>query len=269
MKFHVLTLFPDILHAFFESSIMAKAVKKGIITYDLVNIRDFAHDKHKTCDDTPYGGGAGMLMMPVPLDKALQSMIGRPPKLAKKQAKKAQLKKVRPRVVYVSPSGKPFTQKLAQELSHESELVFICGRYEGIDHRILEKWVDDEISVGDYVLSSGEIAAAVIIDAVYRLVDGVISAESLTEESFSDGLLEYPQYTRPEVFEGMSVPNVLLSGHHEQIRRWRLAKRLTKTLAVRPDLVSTARFVGRLDAEAEALIASITEEYNNGYNKND
>lgn len=261
MKFHVLTLFPEIPRAFFENSIMAKAVKKGIITYDLVNIRDFAHDIHKACDDTPYGGGAGMLMMPAPLDKALISVLGRPPKATKSSKKKAALRANgvlgRPRVVYVSPSGKPFSQKLAQELSQESELVFICGRYEGIDHRILEKWVDDEISVGDYVLSSGEIAAAVIIDAVYRLVDGVISAESLTEESFSDGLLEYPQYTRPEVFEGMSVPNVLLSGHHEQIRMWRLAKRLAKTLAVRPDLVSAARLAGTLDAEAESLIAEI------------
>ena len=201
MKFHVLTLFPEIPQAFFENSIMAKAVKRGLIDYNLVNIRDFALDKHKTCDDTPYGGGAGMLMLPEPLGKALESV----------DAKSK-------RVVYVTPSGKPFTQAVAQELSRESELVFICGRYEGIDQRIIDRYVDDEISIGDYVLSSGETAATVIIDAVYRLITDVISCESLEEESFSDGLLEYPQYTRPENYDGLIVPEVLLSGHHEKIR---------------------------------------------------
>ena len=218
MKFHVLTLFPEIPRAFFESSIMAKAVDRGIIAYDLVNIRDFAHDKHKTCDDSPYGGGAGMLMLPEPLGQALESV-----------------KAYKKRVIYVTPSGKPFTQRLAKELSQEEELVLICGRYEGIDQRIIDSWVDDEISIGDYVLSSGEIAATVIIDAVYRLVEGVISQESLEEESFSKGLLEYPQYTRPEVYQGMSVPEVLLSGHHENIRKWRLQRQLAKTMANRPD----------------------------------
>lgn len=241
MKFHVLTLFPEIPRAFFESSIMAKAVDKGIIAYDLVNIRDFAYDKHKTCDDSPYGGGAGMLMLPEPLGRALDSV----------QAYKK-------RVIYVTPSGKPLTQKLAQELSQEEELVFICGRYEGIDQRIIDSWVDDEISIGDYVLSSGEIAATVIIDAVYRLVDGVISSESLQEESYSDGLLEYPQYTRPEVYNGMTVPEVLLSGHHENIRKWRLEKRLAKTLANRPDMIATARANGLLSSEAEKMIEKIT-----------
>ena len=241
MKFHVLTLFPEIPRAFFESSIMAKAVDKGIIAYDLVNIRDFAYDKHKTCDDSPYGGGAGMLMLPEPLGRALDSV-----------------KAYKKRVIYVTPSGKPFTQKLAQELSQEEELVFICGRYEGIDQRIIDSWVDDEISIGDYVLSSGEIAATVIIDAVYRLVDGVISSESLQEESYSDGLLEYPQYTRPEVYNGMSVPDVLLSGHHENIRKWRLEKRLAKTLANRPDMIGTARMNGMLSSEAEKMIEKIT-----------
>lgn len=249
MEFHVLTLFPDILKAFFENSIMAKAVQRGIVSYDLINIRDFALDTHKTCDDAPYGGGAGMLMMPEPLDKALRSVFGNftHTKPGKKKA----------RVIYASPSGKPLTQKLAYELSLESRLVFICGRYEGIDSRISEKWVDDEISVGDYVLSSGEIATSVIIDAVYRLIDGVISSESLVEESFSDGLLEYPQYTRPEVFDGRSVPNVLLSGHHENIRLWRLAQRLAKTLKVRPDLIEKARTAGKLDGECEKIIADM------------
>ena len=241
MKFHVLTLFPEIPRAFFESSIMAKAVDRGIIAYDLVNIRDFAHDKHKTCDDSPYGGGAGMLMLPEPLGQALESV-----------------KAYKKRVIYVTPSGKPFTQRLAKELSQEEELVLICGRYEGIDQRIIDSWVDDEISIGGYVLSSGEIAATVIIDAVYRLVEGVISQESLEEESFSKGLLEYPQYTRPEVYQGMSVPEVLLSGHHENIRKWRLQRQLAKTMANRPDLISQARSNGLLTVEAEKMIETIT-----------
>lgn len=241
MKFHVLTLFPEIPRAFFESSIMAKAVDRGIIAYDLVNIRDFAYDKHKTCDDSPYGGGAGMLMLPEPLGQALESV-----------------KAYKKRVIYVTPSGKPFTQRLARELSQEEELVFICGRYEGIDQRIIDSWVDDEISIGDYVLSSGEIAATVIIDAVYRLVEGVISQESLEEESFSAGLLEYPQYTRPEMYQGMKVPEVLLSGHHENIRKWRLQQQLAKTMANRPDLINQARCNGLLTVEAEKMIETIT-----------
>lgn len=241
MKFHVLTLFPEIPRAFFQSSIMAKAVQKGIIAYDLVNIRDFALDKHKTCDDSPYGGGAGMLMMTQPLAAALDSV---------KPRKK--------RVIYVTPSGKKFTQNLAYELSRESDLVLICGRYEGIDQRIIDSYVDDEISIGDYVLSSGEVAATVIIDAVYRLIDGVITQESLEEESFSDGLLEYAQYTRPEEFLGQKVPEVLLSGHHEKIRQWRLKQRLAKTLKMRPDLIAKAYETGKLTKEAKKMIEEIT-----------
>lgn len=255
MNFHVLTLFPEIPRAFFENSIMAKAVEKGIIAYDLVNIRDFAFDKHKTCDDSPYGGGAGMLMLPEPLSLALKSVCRKINAEAKERGVKP-----KKRVIYVTPSGKPFTQKLAQDLSQESDLVFICGRYEGIDQRIIDSWVDDEISIGDYVMSSGELAATVIIDAVYRLVDGVISSESLEEESYTDGLLEYPQYTHPEVFDGMKVPEVLLSGHHENIRKWRLKMRLRKTLRVRPDLVAKAREQGLLSKEAEKMIEEITNE---------
>ena len=261
MKFHVLTLFPEIPRAFFENSIMAKAVEKGIIAYELVNIRDFAFDKHKTCDDSPYGGGAGMLMKTEPLCKALESVKVKSKFLddgtVKKTKKSKKNKTKRRRVIYVTPSGKPLTQKLAYELSQEEELVFICGRYEGIDQRIIDSYVDDEISIGDYVLSSGELAATVIIDSVYRLVDGVISSESLEEESFSDGLLEYPQYTRPEVFKGMKVPDVLLSGHHENIRKWRLKKRLAKTLQNRPEMISSARISGKLTDEAEQMIEEI------------
>ena len=261
MKFYVLTLFPEIPRAFFENSIMAKAVEKGIIAYELVNIRDFAFDKHKTCDDSPYGGGAGMLMKTEPLCKALESVKVKSKFLddgTVKKTKKSKKNKTKgKRVIYVTPSGKPLTQKLAYELSQEEELVFICGRYEGIDQRIIDSYVDDEISIGDYVLSSGELAATVIIDSVYRLVDGVISSESLEEESFSDGLLEYPQYTRPEVFKGMKVPDVLLSGHHENIRKWRLKKRLAKTLQNRPEMISSARISGKLTDEAEQMIEEI------------
>ena len=243
MKFTVLTLFPEIPRAFFEASIMAKAVEKEIIAYDLVNVRDFAHDKHRTCDDSPYGGGAGQLMLAEPLGKALDSV-----KAYKKDR----------RVIYVTPSGKPFTQKKAQELSREKELVIICGRYEGIDQRIIDEYVDDEISVGDYVMSSGEVAALVVIDSVYRLIDGVISSESLDEESYTDSLLEYPQYTRPPVYKGMEVPQVLTSGNHEKIRKWRLQKRLEKTFMNRPDLIAEARRNGSLTAEAEKMIEDIT-----------
>jgi len=241
MKFTVLTLFPDILRAYFENSIMARAVAKGIIAYDLVNIRDYAFDKHRTCDDSPYGGGAGQLMMAEPLGRALDSVLA-----------------CRKRVIYVTPGGRPFTQQKAQELSRESELVCICGRYEGIDQRIIDSYVDDEISIGDYVMSSGEVAAAVIIDTVYRLIDGVISKESLDEESYSGGLLEYPQYTRPQLYRGMAVPDVLISGNHELIRKWRLKKRLAKTIANRPDMIGTARLSGMLTAEAEKMIEEIT-----------
>ena len=243
MKFTVLTLFPQIPQAFFENSIMAKAVEKGIIAYDLVNIRDFATDKHHTCDDSPYGGGAGQLMMTEPLGRALDSV-----------------KASRKHVIYVTPSGKQFTQSKALELSRKDELVIICGRYEGIDQRIIDYYVDDEISIGDYVMSSGEVSATVIIDTVYRLIDGVISSESLDEESYSDGLLEYPQYTRPPVYKDMEVPDVLLSGNHEKIRKWRLKKRLEKTLANRPDLIAQARLKGQLTSEAEQMIEEITNQ---------
>ena len=247
MKFNVLTLFPERPRAFFESSIMAKAVQKGIIAYDLVNIRDFAFDRHHTCDDAPYGGGAGQLLLPEPLGLALDSVE------AYKKTK---------HVIYVTPSGKPFTQKKAQELSRKDEIVLICGRYEGIDQRIIDSYVDEEISIGDYVMSSGELAATVIVDTVYRLVDGVITKESLEEESFTDNLLEYPQYTRPNVYKGMEVPPVLQSGNHEEIRKWRLRKSLQKTLKNRPDLIYRARMTGTLSEEAEKMIDELAEYVN-------
>ena len=242
MKFTVLTLFPEIPRSFFEASIMAKAVDKGIIAYDLVNIRDFALDNHKTCDDKPYGGGAGQLMMPEPLGRALDSV-----------------KASRKHVIYVTPSGKPFTQNKALELSRKDEIILICGRYEGIDQRIIDEYVDEEISIGDYVMSSGEVAATVIIDAVYRLVDNVITKESLEEESYSGGLLEYPQYTHPKVYKGREVPEVLTCGNHELIRKWRLKKQIQKTLANRPDLIVQARLKGQLTSEAESMIEELAQ----------
>jgi tRNA (guanine37-N1)-methyltransferase len=280
MKFHVLTLFPEIPRAFFESSIMAKAVQREIIAYNLVNVRDFAFNKHRSCDDKPYGAVndkhvPGMLMLPEPLALALESVGVFPEPGFFAESGNAEPAEVPPereaspkkRVIYVTPSGKPLTQALAEELAGEDELVFVCGRYEGIDQRIIDAYVDDEISIGDYVMSSGELAATVIIDTVYRLIDGVISSESLEDESFSDGFLEYPQYTRPEIFRGVAVPEVLLSGHHENIRRWRLRKRIEKTISVRPDLIREARASGFLSKETEKIIKEI--EHVNGTDSQD
>ena len=183
-----------------------------------------------------------MLLLPQPLALALDAV---------RAAEK--------RVIYVTPSGKPFTQRYAEMLAREENLVFVCGRYEGIDQRIIDEYVDDEISVGDYVMSSGELAALTVIDTVYRLIDGVISRQSLEEESFSDGLLEYPQYTRPQIFREKAVPDVLLSGHHANIRKWRLARRIEKTLAVRPDLLAEYRNSSGWTKEAETILQELTD----------
>ena len=223
MRITVLTLFPGMVEPFFSSSIMKRAVEKGIIEYSIVDIRDFAEGVHRKADDIPYGGGAGMVMMAAPVAAAI--------KAAGAEGK---------RIVFPTPSGRVLTQRYAEELSREDELCFICGHYEGLDQRIIDEYVTDEISIGDYVLSSGESAAVVIIDALYRLVDGVIAEESLEDESFSSGLLEYPQYTRPERYCMKSVPSVLLSGHHRHITEWRCMKRLEKTMLNRPDLLSDA-----------------------------
>ncbi|MDR2476623.1 MAG: tRNA (guanosine(37)-N1)-methyltransferase TrmD [Treponema sp.] len=255
MKYTVLTLFPEITNAFFDTSIMAKAIQRGIIEYRAINIRDYAFDRHKTCDDAPYGGGPGMLMLPEPLGRALEAAGA----VKKGGGRLFADNNGVPRVMYLSPSGRPFDQHLARELAAEQELVLVCGRYEGIDQRIIDLYIDDEVSVGDYVLSSGEVAALAVIDATYRLVDQVITAESLHEESFSGGLLEYPQYTRPEVYDTIKVPEVLLSGHHERIRRWRLERRVEKTLRQRPDLIRRGKEYGYFNREIEKIIDSEVE----------
>ena len=223
MHITIFTLFPEMVIPFFTSSIMKRAVDKGIITYSIIDFRDFAEGVHHKCDDIPYGGGAGMVIMPEPLSKALDSI----------DAKEK-------RVVFPTPSGRLLTESYAEDLSKNDELVFICGHYEGVDQRIIDEYVTDEISIGDYVLSSGESASIVIIDALFRLIDGVIASESLEEESFTSHLLEYPQYTRPERYCNKSVPDVLLSGHHRHITQWRNDKRIEKTMHSRPDLLSDA-----------------------------
>jgi tRNA (guanine37-N1)-methyltransferase len=234
---------------------MAKAVSRGIVEYRPVNIRDYAFDKHKTCDDAPYGGGPGMLMLAEPLGRALEAVGA--VKRSGAAAKAGPGKPAGKRVIYLSPSGRPFDQALARELAAEEELVLLCGRYEGIDQRIIDAYIDDEISVGDYVLSSGEVAALILIDATYRLVEQVITPASLEEESFSGGLLEYPQFTRPEIYGILQVPEVLLSGHHENIRRWRLEKQVEKTLVLRPDLIRRGEEEGLFDDETRKIIDSM------------
>jgi tRNA (guanine37-N1)-methyltransferase len=243
MKITVLTLFPQMVEGFFTSSIMKRAVESGLISYSIVNWREWARDRHQSCDDLPYGGGAGMVLSCQPLDDAL-SAIGAD----------------RKRVIYPSPSGVRFTQDLAHQLSDEEELVFICGHYEGLDQRVIDTYVDDEISIGDYVISSGEVATLVIVDALYRLMDGVIAADSLEEESFEGGLLEYPHYTRPETYCSKKVPEVLLSGHHAKIGQWRLQKRLERTLERRPDMLEEAN----LDAASRKILNALSKKSTKG-----
>jgi tRNA (guanine37-N1)-methyltransferase len=221
VKITVLTLFPELMRGYFGSSIMAKAVEKRLVEYEVVDIRDFALDRHRTCDDAPYGGGYGMVLKPEPLAGALDSVNA-----SKKH------------VIYPSPAGKLFGQADARRISGMDEVVLICGRYEGIDQRIIDLYVHEELSIGDYVISSGEVASMVIIDAVYRLMEGVITEGSLSEESHVEGLLEYPHYTRPEDFRGHRVPEVLLSGHHGNIDTWRREQRIERTRSRRPDLMT-------------------------------
>lgn len=225
VNFHIMTLFPEMVLNGLHTSILGRAVQKGHISIEAVNIRDYTQDKHGKVDDYTYGGGAGMLMQAQPVYDAYRSIADRISQEKKK------------RVIYVSPQGKPFHQAMALELSGEEELIFLCGHYEGIDDRVLEEIVTDEISLGDYVLTGGELAAMVMVDAIARLVPGVLhNDESAVTESFGNGLLEYPQYSRPEVWHDKSVPAVLLSGDHAKVDAWRLEQSLLRTKARRPDL---------------------------------
>ena len=219
MKFDVLTLFPEMFEPL-KQSIIKRAAEKKLIDIKLVNIRDFSEDKHNKVDDTQYGGGAGMLMKPDVVDRAYNSV-----------------KSENAKVIYLTPQGKTLNQKIVKDLSKREHLILLCGHYEGIDQRVLDKIVDEEISIGDYVLTGGELPAMVLIDSVSRYVEGVLSNESTEEESFSNGLLEYPQYTRPEIFDNVKVPDVLISGHHENIRKWRRERSLENTFKKRPEML--------------------------------
>lgn len=227
MNYHIMTLFPQMVLDGLNTSIIGRAAEKGLICVDAVNIRDYSKDKHNHVDDAPYGGGAGMVMQPGPVCDAYEALCTRLQR--------------RPRVLYMTPQGRVFNQDVARELAGEEDLVFLCGHYEGIDERALEMIVTDELSLGDYILTGGELPAMVMIDCISRLVPGVLSnEESATVETFYDNLLEYPQYTRPEIYEGRQVPEVLLSGHHKNIEEWRRRESIRRTWDRRPDLLEQA-----------------------------
>jgi tRNA (guanine37-N1)-methyltransferase len=227
MKFDILTLFPGMFGGPFSESIIKRAIEDALIDIRLHDIREYATDRHKTADDSPYGGGAGMVMKVEPLAACIEAV---------------RTEHGNARVILTTPRGKRFDQALAAELAKEEALIIICGRYEGVDERVRELFVDDEISLGDFVMTGGELAAMVIVDAVSRLIPGVLgSADSALSDSFSDGLLEYPHYTRPAEFRGLGVPEVLLSGNHREIARWRRRQALQRTLLTRPDLLAEAQ----------------------------
>lgn len=227
MNFHIMTLFPEMVEEGLNTSILKRAIDKELISIKATQIRDFTNDKHNKVDDYTYGGGAGMLMQAQPIFDCHESIQNEIIKSGQKKAK----------VILLSPRGYTFNQKMAKEFSQEENLIFLCGHYEGIDERVIEEIVTDSVSIGDYVLTGGELAAMVMIDAIARLVPGVLNnSESSETESFSDGLLEYPQYTRPEVWHEKSVPEILLSGHHENVNKWRLEKSLEETKKYRPDM---------------------------------
>lgn len=232
MNFHIMTLFPEMVMDGLHTSIIGRAVNNGLLSIEAVNIRDYAFNKHNSVDDYPYGGGAGMLMQAEPVYQcyqALEDRIGR-----------------RPRVVYLSPQGKTFSQGMAEEFAREEELVFLCGHYEGIDERVLEEIVTDYVSIGDYVLTGGELPAMIMVDAISRLVPGVLHNDVSAEfESFQDNLLEYPQYSRPEVWHEKRVPEVLLSGHHANIEKWRREQSVIRTAKNRPDLLEKAELTAK------------------------
>lgn len=240
MKFDILTLFPNMFSSPFQESIIGRAIKNGIIEIRTINIRDFSTDKHKTVDDIPYGGGHGMVMKVEPIVRAIRWVKSQDPSSW---------------TIYLSPQGKPLNQKKVEELSKKSHLILICGRYEGVDERVREFYIDEEISIGDYILTGGELAAMVLIDSVSRLIPGVLGTEeSAREESFTDFLLEYPQYTRPFDFEGHKVPEVLVSGNHLAISEWRRKEAIKRTYKKRPDLLANAILTDEDKSFIEELI---------------
>lgn len=243
MKFHVLTLFPEMIEQGFHSSITGRAMEKGLLQLDAVNIRDYAVNKHMRVDDYPYGGGAGMVMQAEPVYRcyeAVKEKIGRDV-----------------RVIYLTPQGRVFNQKMAEEFAAEEDLIFLCGHYEGIDERVLEEIVTDPVSIGDYVLTGGELPSLVMMDAISRLVPGVLGNDmSAVGESFADSLLEYPQYSRPAVWREKEVPEVLLSGHHANVDAWRREQSVIRTAKWRPDLLETAQLTKKERILAEKILAS-------------
>lgn len=237
MQFYIMTLFPDMVMEGLNTSIIGRAVNNGLLGIEAWNIRDFAFNKHNSVDDYPYGGGAGMLMQAEPVYqcyRALEEQI-----IQKKEERGGEVKK--PRVIYLSPQGRTFNQEMAEEFAKEDDLVFLCGHYEGIDERVLEEIVTDYVSIGDYVLTGGELPAMIMVDCISRLVPGVLHNDVSAEfESFQDHLLEYPQYSRPEIWHEKQVPSVLLSGHHANIEKWRREQSIIRTAKNRPDLLKKA-----------------------------
>jgi len=241
VRIDILTLFPNMVKGLLKESILKRAQEKRLVRINVLDIRSFTHNRHRTADDAPYGGGAGMVLKPEPIFEAMESIIGRSlvagrrsPKTISDKAKRAPSDK---RIILMSPQGERFDQGMAKRMAKEKHLIFICGHYEGIDERV-RRIVTDEISIGDYVLTGGELASLVVIDALVRLIPGVLGKEeSIIRDSFYDGLLDYPHYTRPEGYKGMRVPDVLLSGNHERIARWRRKEALRRTLKRRPDLL--------------------------------
>lgn len=238
MIINIFTLFPEMFTGFVKESIIGKAIENQLLEINIINIRDFCYDKHKQADDTPFGGGAGMVMKPEPLFRALENTTGK--------------------IIYTTPQGVTFNQKLALDLATEKEINIIAGHYEGIDERVIEQKVDLEISVGDFVLTGGELPAMLITDCIARLIPGVIKKESYENDSFFNGLLDYPQYTRPQDYNGLTVPEVLLSGHHKNIETWRLKESLKRTLLRRPDLLKNREF----SKQEKKLLAEIKKELN-------
>ncbi len=249
MKITVFTIFPELIEAACRPSILGLAIEKGLLSVETVDPREWTTDRHRKVDDIPFGGGAGMVMMPAPLSDALDASLER-------------AEGTRPRVVFLSPAGRPFHQDVAREFAEEENLFLVCGRYKGIDDRVVRRYADDEISIGDYVLSGGELPALVIIDAVMRLLPGALGDfASAEEDSIHTGLLEVPIYTRPREFRGDEVPEVLISGHHENIRRWRRRQALWRTLTRRPDLLERAELT---DEDRRILRELRREQEENG-----